>query len=1021
VNNIKTKWNLFVNYFAHGNGSKLIEIYKNIKTKTTYLVLYGLIIAFLFQEAVAIIFGEKIISIANKLISEYKYTGHTKFWIEIIANFFNSSNITIAIIALFILIMLFALNFLDKLLPSTNYKFEILDRNFLLNNKKMLEMSIQREKENDILNSLLNFDNKIIFIQGEEGIGKTILALQLLQKLPKEEYIVRFFKSHEWEDSESVTNLLLQDNSNTLDSVLPEESKNIVICLDGVNERSALKASIKILDSFSHLSEVVKTKIQIIFTTRDLSSYPLYQSSSWAQYQKFKLKKFTDKELKSAIVKIDPQYNFEDFPKELKSIASIPRYLHLAFQLKDKLGGYTNISKEILYWEGLKEQLKNDPKIREQGFTETSDIESVLLEICESITIENDKAIINQKSFKEYFGDDYRKVKTPFIESRMVTSSDNNKIELNFDMVVIGYAVYILTLFDEIDTSSSVEEIADFFKEKLEPYVNDNISKVPFMVFQLSLDKDISIEEGKLSKIYAGLLYLWLDNQNSSIDIENLEYWCKKDFVSFIMILDIIELRHINFNRLSLKNGMLKVLSDRWSMSGAEDVEIRSYLDDVLSINISSDINDRKKLMRRAIRIIFSYPTKYFLDKFLEIHKALAEIDTEESLLCKDSLDKYLSILLRFGYKEDIFEYLLENRRYDEFSMIFRSHELSEKIGTPIENNNRLSLLEKIEAKEELLKDFTVESDNKFHDLSFFSCRRDLELSDRDKATIKTTLNNLSSSYKPSEFMGGGRGDNVDIDFLILLASFDSDTFNSINQIFLYESISQKARLTDIEKFDLCMFQNDKIVKFIIQNLNSLIKIEDKNERDRYIDKLIEIILFSADEEKVLTFFDLIIDKSCSVCLSKDTAEYIKSIGGDRLLSLINNKIEVYHSVNRSDLKLYENYMTYLFILKDYKNSYLIDWIIQIVLNIEEDKKLNEFEAKICVLVLPVSEYFYKLNIKNVLPNIGNYLRYWITSDDSFLNDKTFEELNEFLPIESIGKLLHKNARYEDINKWGIA
>lgn len=879
-----------------------------------------------------------------------------------------------------------------------------------------LQNSIQREIENDILNTLLNVDNKIIFIQGEEGTGKTILALQLLQKLPKKEYIVRFFKSNEWEDSVSVENLLLQDNSNTLNSVIVEESKNIIICLDGVNERGALRALMKILESFRHLSEDVKAKIQIIFTTRDLSSYALYRSNELKQYPKIILEKFTDKELEGAIFKIDPQYVFEDFPNELKSIAAIPRYLNLAFQLKDKLGGYTNISKEILYWEGLKEQIENDSKIREQGFTETSDIESVLLEVCKSITIKNNKAIINQESFKVYFGDDYRKVKTPFIESRMVTSSDSTQIELNFNMVVVAYAIYILTLFNEIDTSFGIEEIADFFKEKLEPYVNDSMSLVPFIVFQLSLDKDISIEEGKLSKIYAGLLYLWFDNQNSNIDIENLEYWCKKDFVSFIRILDIIELKHINFNRLSLKNGMLEILSSIWSATEGQDTNLNQYLNKLLVID--SHENNNKLLIRRAIRIIYAYPLEVFFDKILDMRVIPIGIDTNDDLRTQLAINNYVSILLRFGYKEDIFEYLLSDRKYNAFISMFQSYELSVKIGESIDDNiscYRVKKIEEIQHGQEVFENFTIENIHQYI-IPSISCRKDLTLNSNDKIVIKSTLGKLSDSYKPSKTMDGGRIEQVDIDFLELLASYNVDDFNATKQKFLYASVSQKAMLKDIEKFDLCILPDNELAVFIIDNLDYLLESDNQSDKDRYIDKMIDIMLFSADESRLLQFFDWIIDKSCSACLSKDVASYIKPIISDSLLTLICQKIENYYINSMSDPKLYEQYMTYLFILKDYKNQYLKDWIIDIAS--KSNEKLNEFHAEVFVVVLEASEYISYIDI---VPSSGNYLSYWITKEKDYFNDKSFKELEDFLPIDIIGELLCKNERYDEITEWGIA
>lgn len=899
---------------------------------------------------------------------------------------------------------------------------ETIDKKLPNNINNNIKNSIEREIYNEVFSAITSKGNEIIVLQGEEGIGKTVLSLQIALKLSKNnKYIVRFFKSHEWEQFSNIKELLFSNSENNLEEVLSEEESNIIIFLDGVNERNSLQTAKRLVENFYNLSQEEKSKIKFVFTTRDLTSYSDYKSEDWEFYKTFKLNKFTENELQTAIDKIDSNYDYKDFPNELKEVAFIPRYLNLAFKLKEKFKNYQNITKEMLYWEGLKEQIKNDFKIRELGITEDNDIENILFEVSNSISIVNNIATINKKAFKESFGNDFHKIKTPLLESRIAVGNDIQKVKLNFNMVVIAYAIYLQILFEEVDTSLETVEIADFFKSKLEPYDNDYMSNIPFIAFQISLEKNSSLDKNRLSKIYAGLLYLWFDNHNATIYTENIAFWCKKDFKSYIHILDIIELNYQMFNRPKLKNLMLEILLSRWRNSKAKDNVLKSYLEKIISQNLDFDTENREKLIRRAIKIIFSYPTNDFLNKFLELYKALSKVDCDENLTYIYFLDKYLSILLRFGYKEDIFEYLLENREFDTFSILFKSYELSKKISMPVESYGVSKLSKKIEVKEELLKNFTIEKVHKFYDISFFSFRRDLELNSKDKETIKKTLTDLSNVYMPCKSAIRDKSSDVDIYFLKLLASFDIESFNRLNQKFLYEAIKQKALLRHIEKFDLYLLPNSNMVEFIIENLDFLLKFEDEQERRRYIDKLIEIILFSADDESMLKFFDLLIDKTCSVCLLRNTMNYIKAIGGNKLLSLLKNKIEIYHFKNLNNTKLYESYMTYLFILEDNDNTYLQDWILQIASeHAKKGEQLKEFYAEIFVTVLPVNQYFNKFNTKEMFPSNGNYLTYWVTSVKGFLKEKAIEELLEFLPIDTLGKLLYKNERHKDINKWGI-
>ena len=399
-----------VNSFSNSNGIgfKIIKIYKFFKSAVKYLTIYGLLIPFLIAQSIAFIYGKKLPQLAQNIILEYNLEGHSKFWIEQGAEFFNEGNIYIFMGAFFVLIILFILDFLDKIiaLKFSAYSLKINKKYLKIESKKY----IKRDIEDDVI-SLITSNNQIVMIQGEEGIGKTILARQIAQKL-SENYMINFIISTQWESYKTLDKIFYNEHVNNFEKSILKEPKDIIVFLDGVNEKNALNASIQILESYDNQSEDIKKKITLVFTTRDLSAYPKYIESNWNIYKKIELKRFTENELERAIKKLEPSFDYSDFPKALKSIASIPRYLSLAFKLKDKFTSYENITKEMLYFEGLKEQIKQDPKIRAVGLIEESDIVEVLYDLAQTIIIDtSNKATINRVEFKKIFGEEYKKIR----------------------------------------------------------------------------------------------------------------------------------------------------------------------------------------------------------------------------------------------------------------------------------------------------------------------------------------------------------------------------------------------------------------------------------------------------------------------------------------------------------------------------------------------------------------------------------------------------------------------------------
>lgn len=1030
--------------------TQIIVILKKITPKKNFYVVVLPLILFIITNMISILRSE---ALSNFIEKELLKTNSSE-WQYYVLNFldivFVEGSIPFLIICLIIFGVLsyienkrlnnekdITLKNIEKRKPIS---FDISSR-FILSEKlnTILNNSIEREIENDILNSLENNDNPIVVMQGEEGNGKTILSLQLSKKILKKGITVRYFFSNEWSNINNLEELLRDRNKD-----LKFDGKNIVVFLDGVNERNALETANKILTDnydiygirssmpignlYNIINYLQKKCIKLIFITRHLQEYTNYNKSIWDKFKIYNITKFSDNEFEQAVKKLDTSYNIDEFPSNLRTVASIPRYLNLAFSLKGRFQSYSNITKEILYWERLKEQIENDIEFKTKlNITSKENIQSIFFDIKSSISIKNDKVIINKNKLKEIFGEEYLKIQIPLKENRITLKQNYSGVELNFDFVLIAYSFYILNYIeDEIINELTFEELADKIKFKLEPYDNDKMANIPFIIFQLANEDLIEND-----KFYSALLYLWFKNHNSVIDSSNLKLWAENQFKSYCNILDVVELKNKSFDRDKLKDLMISLLGIIWEESKGKNKELESYIQNIIEEEFSDEFRNEYIIKKRALTILMYYPLDKFITSFLIMYKNIENLNPDDKYWIKHNLYKCIEILFRFGYLEDIFEELKENNKYTTFAKYFHSKTLNKEM---VLNDNSLSYKFFEEYNDNNLVPF---NDNikdyafsKISHLKYCACRKDIELNDEQIDFIKNSIENIFKYTEKNLHINKTAEDYKIEDLMPIISKIDSDYFINISFKFLQKFLSFKEEAHIIHKYDLLILSESQkkiISTYIIKNLDNLIKDDgiQKNSITHFINLLIELMLFTARKVDLRVFFTYLIESDFSEIFTNNTPIdfYIKELFGKELLIIINNKLKNIDSSSEQ----FNTLMIYLYILEKFDNELLIQWSIKKLTDDKIKKDSKEFYKNIIVNSSPNKNFinlYINENLKDYLYNSksseqGRYISHWITREDNFFNNKTFEELLDIIPLDSIGNLLIHNKRYDDIDKWG--
>jgi len=1030
--------------------TQIIVILKKITPKKNFYVVILPLILFIITNMISILKSE---ALSNFIEKELLKTNSTE-WQYYVLNFVDIVFVEGSIPFLIICLMIFGvisyienkrLNnehpiTLKNFGKTSSISFNISSR-FILSERlnTILNNSIEREIENNILSSLENNDNPIVVIEGEEGNGKTILSLQLSKKLLNKGNIVRYFFSNEWSNINSFDELLKDDKKINFAN---KNKKDIMIFLDGVNERNALETATHILTSsyhredgihiggyYNNIDEYLKERnIKLIFTTRHLSEYTNYNKSIWDKFKIYNITRFSDNEFEQAVKKLDTSYNINEFPLNLRTVASIPRYLNIAFSLKGRFQSYTNITKEILYWERLKEQIENDTEFKTKlNITSKENIQSIFFDITSSISIKNDKVIINKNKLKEIFGEEYLKIQIPLKENRITLKQNHSGIELNFDFVLIAYSFYILNYIEEeVINELTFEELADKIKLKIEPYDNDKMANIPFIIFQLANEDLIEND-----KFYSALLYLWFKNHNSVIDSSNLKLWAENQLKSYCNILDVVELKNKSFDRDKLKDLMISLLGILWEESKGTDRKLSCYIQEIIEEEFSDKFRKEYILKKRALTILMYYPLNKFINSFLIMYKNIDNLDSEDTYWINHNLYKCIKILFRFGYLEDVFEKLKEKKEYAIFAKYFHSKSLNEEMALNYKsssydffeeyNNNNLVPLN------DDIKDYAF---SKISHLKYYACRKDIVLNEKQIDFIKDSIENILESTEKNLHMNKTQEDYKTENLMPIISKINSSYFIDINFRFLKKFLSFEEEAHIIHKYDLLLLnENQKkfISTYIIENMDNLTKDDgiQKNSITHLINLLIELMLFAATKKDLEVFFTYLIEHDFSTIFTHNNPIdfYIKEIFGDELFSIINNKLK---NIDISS-EQFNTLMIYLYILEGFDNELLLNWSIKKLTDDKIKKDSKDFYKNIIVNSSP-SKNFLKLymneNLKNYIYNSksseqGRHISHWITREKEFLNDKTFEELLEILPLDSIGNLLIHNKRYEDINKWG--
>ena len=402
-----------------------------------------------------------------------------------------------------------------------------------------LSQAIDRQEiESKIADWWERDDVPICYLQGEEGTGKTWLAAKWMNSIHESENIVTFWlDSKDWNGCMSISDLLKnclssiyeshkQEKISKLQNKIAKIWRKTLIVLDGVNERDAIEASQVILSEYFQPESEWQDKIRFLFTTRPLDDYPHFKRYLWNKCHKIPVLPFNEPELQEALSREGMQPH--DLPDSLKEIARIPRYFQRCIELKDELGSFDVVTKEMILLADLHYKIEHsDSQIREKlGWTRVEDVKDFLLHLAQQIEWNKieDAPIVSAKLLKECFSD-YTKTRIDLEEQRIARKARQFHAELSADHVLLCWAFYLSTLCECMEFTE-VTDFAKGFQNALEPIPSEDLrTEALFVALQITaISPDPDISHDHLSQKRAALMLAWINSHNAQITKERISF-----------------------------------------------------------------------------------------------------------------------------------------------------------------------------------------------------------------------------------------------------------------------------------------------------------------------------------------------------------------------------------------------------------------------------------------------------------------------------------------------------------------
>ena len=944
-----------------------------------------------------------------------------------------------------------------------------------------LSQAIERRTlESKIVDWWETHETPVCCLEGKEGTGKTWLAAKWMNSIYENESVVTFWlDSKNWKGHKSIFDLLYtcfnliypsyeQRKITKLQNKAARIWREILIVLDGVNERGAIETVQSILAEYFRHESNWRNRIRFLLTTRPLNDYENFEGDLWNECHEIAVVSFDDSELQEALTR--KGLRLGDLPDSLKGTARIPRYFETCIQLRHQFGSFRPVPTTLVLWVDLLDKIKTDPQIKQKfGWHRPKDAQEILSDLAKQARWTNiDTAPqVPAQLLGKYFP--YREVRHDLEEKRIALEAGPLHAKLSKNHIILGWALYLSNLFDHTEFIG-IKDFAENFQNVVEPIPAEDLrTEALFLALQISaVSPDPGISRDQRSQKRAALMLAWSNSHNASITDDRLSYWTEKDSDAYAQV---VEFEFENRNVPKYEEMLIEPLARTWfNKKGQIDrlkLRLKKWLLPIHSVNSpeNRDYEDFQghqipinkydpevpQLSAAALSILSQRPEPQFLKTLAYCYEAL---ERYENLNRKD-----IGVLMRWGYTEAVLDdlnSLAHQYEHDErlVTGICRlaanldvvdlpqllQRPLSKKdkeIRASIEQWNRGTLINRIRSQERLLiGDSPADSVNvNYHGFDYLAVRTDLpDLCDEDQVEIKKVLRYISAN---TEFSRG---------FIVTLE--ESCVQNLIPWVAKYspKDYAELACGLTLNNLDyghpyyrfllipgLILKSNEceEITEAVLGMKQRLARWEGPSPNAFIIASLLtEILLFSASQDKLIEWFEFLASfESLRLAINfLPIPSLLRKLLPKSIIRLAQQKLEISESMSSDNRPLSDNkpeklsereYWSIFYAYGIQTDENAVTWALE-ELKLREHNLISSFSLLQLVLSDPkrfLDEILINKKVREHLFCKGSEkLTVSIYKGEDV---PSYETLIPLLPLEIVGSFLCQPDKRNDLSRWG--
>lgn len=759
-------------------------------------------------------------------------------------------------------------------------------------------------------------------LEGEEGHGKSWLAAKCMKTICKNENVVTFWlDSEKWNSCKSIFDLLHtcfssiylsydQPKIAKLQNKPAKIWRKTLIVLDGVNERNAIETAQRILTEYFRNNESEwRDRIRFLLTTRPLDDYPDFQSYLWDRVHKISINPFNDFELQEALARKGLQLN--DLPDSLKDIARIPRYFQRCVELRDELGSFDVVTKEMVLWADLLYKIKftGDPQIRKKlDWQRIEEAQADLAKLAKEAKWTNiNKAPQASVELLTDCFSDYHEIRRHLEEQRITLKANKREAELNKDHIVLGWALYLANLFDCTEFTE-IKNFAEGFQSMLEPIPSEDLrTQALFVALQITaISPDPDIPQDQLSQKRAALMLAWFNSHNAQITNKHISFWVQTDADAYAQVVKIQLETH---NSPSYEEAFIGPLAKVWLDQTEQIDQLRLRLtkwllatsisdgpEDVVYVGYKENQFPRAKddiqvqLSCAAISILSQRPDPQLLEPLARCYGLLwSNEKSPEEISRLARFNEYLGKLMRWGYTEAVLDNLCSLAEHAQSDTLLLDGiyglanclrmDLPPILERPLteEDKKRRAFVEewnrrfkphsdRIRDQERLLIGDSPAANGNYHGLDHLAVRTDLpDLHHEDIVEIKKILKDVSANVELGQTRASTLEDFCIKNLMPWVAKYDSESYAELACSLKLNALNQEWARLPLSSIHGIMFKPEdrkKMTEAILGMKQRLIQdIQVDNSSSEVISltsSLTEILLFSASEEQLTDWFEFL-------------------------------------------------------------------------------------------------------------------------------------------------------------------